>query len=276
MALVVWLSVIIILIAIVLAILWVSSIRKRRLVSKLRVEIENQGNIDCRYQLLAEEPLGGLSFDFFQNGEPLQVVVKSDQKSVAAAQPTATTSPKRASSDSGKVDQAIGFSGALGNVLIGIGSLLPASIGKPILQAGNQLYQSSAKANQAQVVSQQAAELGKGPRPTEYPSSYQSDSIAPPTGITWAETLPVKPGEKLIVDLKIQASYFKKDMTRTVKVTSLASEGPQSPIVTADGVVKVRGGFLSHKFYPPLVIIGFGMLLLGFVYGLARLSMMVR
>ena len=246
----VWVSVIVVLIAIVLAILWVVSIRKRRLVSNLRVEIENQGNIDSRYQLLAEDPLGGLEFHFYRNGEPLQVLMKSNDKGIGSvAQNSAAVSPSRSSGDAGKVSNAIGFTGAVANVIIGFGSLLPASIGRPILQAGNQLFQSSSNASRAQTVSQQAAELGKGPRPTEYPRPYQagSENVVQTGGVAWAETPSVKPGEKILVDLRIQATYFKSDFTRTIQLKSCASEGARSQVITADGQVRVRGGFLSHE-----------------------------
>ena len=134
----VWVSVSIVLIATVLAILWTVSFRKRRLLSSLRIEIENQGNIDSRYQLRAEDSLGGLKFQFYQGGEPLPGVLKPDGASGAGFSPV-TSAPARSSGKGEKVGNAIGFTGALANVMIGAGSLM-GSFGKPLVSAGNQLF----------------------------------------------------------------------------------------------------------------------------------------
>jgi hypothetical protein len=271
----VWVSVGIVVIATVLAIFWTVSIRKRRLLSSLQIEIENQGNVDSRYQLLAEDPLGGLTFKFFYNGEPLQTIVKSDGKTVAPVQASRPPAPKRSGSKSESVDNAIGFTGALANVMIGLGSLLGGA-GKPLVAAGNKLFQGQVNAAKARTVSRQAAALGTGTDRSQYSHSTQPDTVgqAPLNGIVWAETAAVKPGTKLLVDLKVQAAYFKNDMTRAFTVKSYPSEGANTSEVVAEGAVRIRGGFLSHKFYPPLVIIGTSTLLLAVIYWLVRIGVL--
>jgi hypothetical protein len=96
----------------------------------------------------------------------------------------------------------------------------------------------------------------------------------PISGVTWAETVTIKPGSKLLLDLKVQSAYFKSDMSRAFKLKSCPSEGPNAAEVIADGVIQIRGGFLSHKFYPPLAIIGISTLLLAVIYWLVRVGVL--
>jgi hypothetical protein len=269
----VWVSVSIILIATVLAILWTVSFRKRRLLSSLRIEIENQGNVDSRYQLLAEDPLGGLTFKFYQNGEPLPGVMKSDGKSVSGFSPV-TSAPARSSGKGERVGNAIGFTGALANVMIGAGSLM-GSFGKPLVSAGNQLFQGTVTASKAQTVSANAVALGTGEDRSQYDYRTQQGSTDTSfSGVLWAETVALKPGNKLVLDLKVQASYFSSDMSRSIQLKSQPSEGNNPTEVKADSVILVRGGFWSHKVYPPLTIVGTSTLLLALIYWLVRIGVL--
>jgi hypothetical protein len=238
----------------------------------MRIEIENQGNVESRYQLLAEDELGGLTFHFYQNGEPLHGIVKSDGKSVAMAPPAPSAAPSRSKGEG--VENAIGFTGALANVMIGAGSLM-GKYGKPLVTAGNKLFQGQVNAAKAQTVSKQAAALSTGTDRSQYNYQTQQQAAAAPlSGVFWAETTPVKPGEKLLVDLKVQASYFKSDMSREIKLTSYPAEGINPPEATANGILQIRGGFLSHKLYPSLTIIGTSTLLLAFIYWLVRIGVL--
>jgi len=175
------------------------------------------------------------------------------------------------------VENAIGFTGALANVMIGAGSLM-GGFGKPIVQAGNKLFQGQVNAAKARKVSNDAAALSGGTAPTgqydyQTPGAEQA-SQARLSGVMWSETAVIKAGSKLVVDLKVHAAYFPRDLAHPFKLKSRPSEGSNPPEVVTDGMVQIRGGFLSHKFYPPVTIIGTSALFLAFVYWLVRIGVL--
>jgi hypothetical protein len=171
--------------------------------------------------------------------------------------------------------RAITFGGSLGSLLVAVGSILPSSAGAPIANAGRQLIQGQMKANRVQQVSQQATELGGSVRkPADASVNPASDELPQRTGVPWAETPAVLPGESLRVELLIQAVQATEVVTRPFILKSRSAESQPGSVLVENGMVRIRGGFWSHQVYPPVCILLAALVLLGVVIWLSSIGVL--
>ena len=277
----VWLTVVLIIIITICAMVLVASIRRRRLIRKIVLEITNQGNMDSRFHLRAEAAGGGLTFKFMQNSQPLSEIYIGGGAPVNPGGQAAASQPARSTNrGSDKVGIWISLAAALSSVLTGLGYLLPASMGKPLISLGSSIYQGQSQASRAQMVSQQAASLRENASSAvsgdtsqgqvDYNSTY---TVAAP-GVAWAETAPIPPGEKGLVDLIIQSVWISSDQARAFLLKSKSAEVENQALTVEDGLVNIRGGFWSRTVLPQLLILILAGILLFLVYWLYSRGML--
>jgi VWFA-related protein len=273
--------------------------QKRRYQKVCRLEIENRGNIQSRYQLLAETETGGLRFQFTLDGVTLhqnqQQVVSVQQPTVD--QPVPSGSPPRL--DMGKVQgtasrvRGVGY--GIANLLGTVGTLLPASVGAPLRRLAGQLRQQQAAVSRAEQMPRQMALRTKrltGPRPRTGPSAPSSRAATAPVQVAsrgavtaplpgasvahtavsaWAQTPFVGPGETLTVDLLIDPIERPLQTQRyPFTVSSRAVEQENGPLRTEEGSVRIAAvSWLGHYVFPfipflALILIELGLLSLLF------------
>jgi hypothetical protein len=239
-----------------------SYLRKRRIERKLHLQIINQGNIDTRYRLRVEEPSGAMSIFFYHDSKRLPVLSPSVVEQ--AAQPAlAYASPGNAmeystSSPSKKRGTGGNFASSFSNMLTSIGTLLPASIGRPFLQAGSKIYRGQITVGHAKgKVKRTQGYIPSVPSSSSKPTapSSQPTEVKPSTYISadWAETPVIKPGQKVKLRVLLRPAWTGEDQTFPVRLLSTAAEAPAPQVVAQESQVQVKGGFLSHALYPQLL-----------------------
>jgi hypothetical protein len=266
--------------------------RKKRLEKKLKLEINNLGNIDCRFQLRAEDASGGLSFQFSQNGvrlsewsedmamdsggnlpesRPVQVSSNGQvSTSSQAQQPKPVTKKARSALETGSV---------FGNLLVSIGSLLPGRTGSKVMHTGTQIYQTESKVSRVQQVAGDAASLKTGAKPAQVTPTSQAAPSQPAvrvqTGPSWAETPVIQPGKTIMVDLLVCSGWIKKNEARSFQVKSRPTGKDNAPQVVEDGMVMIQGGFWSHRIYPKLSLAALAVLAMALVIWLNYVGILV-
>lgn len=271
----VWVTVLLILILMVLAMFGAASIRKQRLQKKIQFEVTNQGNVECRFQILGEDPLGGLSFNFFQNGKQLSEIILADPAAAAApGRPSPAANQATAQPKAQGAQRVVSIGGALGSLLMSFGAILPSSVGSPISRAGSQLYQGQVKVNQVQQLSRDASQLGSADALTVPVSASQAASESPIVGIAWAETPALKPGESMLFELWIKTNQASSHMIRSFSLKSKPAGYEQSQVLSENGTVQIRGGFWSRRYTPQFLILATALVLLGLVYWFASIGLL--
>ncbi|RPI56410.1 MAG: hypothetical protein EHM56_04530, partial [Chloroflexi bacterium] len=195
------------------ALVLAARLQRKRLHRKFRLEISNQGNVRSRYHLRADEPApdGLLDCRFLvcgdvlrQNELPAAPSLPAEEDASLAAK--AGTAGRQVNQ---KLDRAVGSGGAIADSLAALGSMLPTSLGAPLLRKAAMLQRGRMQIRQVQPVPGQAARLrglvpSAGPRPAAAVESRAPGASRGGQG--WAETPTVRPGETLVVDLLVRAA----------------------------------------------------------------------
>ena len=244
------------------ALVLAARLRLKRLQRRFRLEIANQGNVRGRYHVRAEDnaPEGLLTCRFLLGGDLL-----------AQDDPPAAPSPA-AEEDAGlaaragtagrqvnqKLDQAVGRGGAIADSLAALGSMLPYSIGGPLLRKAATLQRGRMQIRQVQRVPGQAARLRNlvpSSRPRPPAAAEPAATGGPGAGQGWAETPYVRPGETLVVDVLVRAAPQSRGRLCSFRLVTRSAEVPGAPLVVQEGSVQVAGGFWSHPFLSYAVIL---------------------
>lgn len=225
-----------------LAIFEVDKLRWKRLEKKLKLEIANLGNTDCRFQLRAEDASGGLSFQYLHNGVRLSEWfedqgIKSSINTgeglpaqVYASAPALSAKPASKPSSAVKGAQtAIKSSGVFASLLVAIGTLLPGSSGSKLMQTGTQITRTGTKATRIEQVAGQAASLKQDtqasvPTPTPVQAPIAAQPVIIHSGPAWAETPVIQPGKTSLIDLVIRSGWIKQNEARPFQIKSRATE----------------------------------------------------
>ncbi len=255
-------------------------LRRKRLEKSLKLEITNQGNVDCRFQLRAEDQTGGLSFQFMQNGARLSEWAEDNG---AGQEPVSTNHPSQASASAlkgqpspvtQKAQGALNVGSIFSSLLTSVGSLLPGSAGSKVMRTGTQIAQTESKAIRVQQVAGQASTLKTRVSPASTPVVARSQPAVVGPTVSWSETSAIEPGKMTVVDLKIHSGWIKQDEARPFQVKSRATGQELSPLVE-DGIVQIQGGFWSHHLYPKLLIAGITIAALALVAWLASIGVLM-
>ena len=276
-----WFSVISILILTGLAIFWAVRLRRQRLERKLRLELSNKGNVESHFQLRVEELSGQLEFRFTYGGNRLPEVIEPARQASSGEQPVMVQSQSSQKSSggsgmnvSGKAQKTMSLSYALASILSSVGTILPRSIGSPLIQAGSKLHRGQSQVSRVQQVGNQASSLAPGSRSsstyTAAPASQPQAAAEAAQGIVWVETPAVQPDTTLGVDLQVRSDYVAGDVIRSFQIKSRSTEGTHSRMILEDGQVEIRGGFWSHRIFPHILIITVAILALLLAIWIAR------
>jgi hypothetical protein len=277
-------------VAAAVALFVIARVRRARLQKMVRLEIANEGNVPSCYDLRAEDPQGGLQFQFALDGENLPVHGSPGGESARArraAQESGQPAPSRPKPRTGgiqrKAGQAMQTGGVVASLLTALGALLPRSIGAPLLQKASEIRRVQAKASYAQQVptqmawiksSAQRAVPAAGSRPP-VAGGQQPAPVASGDGYAWARTPIVQPGEILAAELLIRSlasstAATDRNQQYAYRVVSRSAEQEGAPLVVQEGSIRIRGGFWARRFLPSALVVVMTIALLLLVYWLAN------
>jgi hypothetical protein len=260
------------------AILVVARVQKARLQKKVRLEITNAGNVKSRYNLRAEELQGALRFRFILDGDSLPVHTAAAAGRSTAGQPAPARTAARGRDKTGsqgkaggarqKADGVMQTSNALASLLNLVGSLLPRSMGIPLQQKASQMRRVQSRASYAQQLPNQmawfkssasrvvpgAGQAQERPVPRDEAPVGPSGGDDADAGFTWSQTPYVQPGKTLAVDLIVRSVLATGNQTYTYEIVSRSADQTAAPPVTAEGQVRIRGGFWARRFLPYVLV----------------------
>lgn len=250
------------------ALILAARLERNRLQRRFRLEITNRGNVRSRYHLRAGGCVPGELLDcrFLLGGEALIVEGPVAVPAATSVEPglreKVGTAGRKANE---KLDRAAGRGGAIADGLAALGSMLPTSVGGPLLRKAATLQRGRMQIRQVQRVPGRAAQLGAlMPAPRQHvPAAAGAKAPAPDGGEPgWAETPAVRPGETLAVDLLIRAAPQSRGRTCSFRLVTRSAEEADAPLVDAEGSVQVGGGFWSHRSLSFAVILAIAIALL--------------
>lgn len=270
--------------------------RRKRLHKRVRLEIANQGNVQSRYQLRAEDPDGDLVFQFTLDGDqlPEQIVFGTSRQRAETPAPTAIGMPKsaegapqpakQAGGASEKVKKASATGGVVAEMLTSLGTILPSSLGAPLMRMGSQLRRGQAQASRAQQVSARVGSLKPSGAPqvgsptvaAQRPAEAVQPAVpANPAGAyTWVETPSVPPGGRLNLDLIVKSAPPRADQLRSFRVVSRSLDHRDAPQVVEEGSLPIKGGFWVQRLLPELAILMISLVILIVIFWLASATML--
>src|SRR5438067_7134773 len=236
-----------------------------------KLELCNEGNVAGRFELKADEPTGALRFRWCLNGTPL-LVNEVRPPTVAAHKPA----PAANNSPRAKVDQSHSPSSTVGQVLLGIGNLLPRSLGAPFLNVRSQfpygqhrpegahplpgrLWLASPAADE--VPTHDAALIQLSPLSGARSSTmdYAPAATLPTPVEMWAQTPAIPPGGSLSLDLTIEPIRARHDRHYGFKVASKCLEQPDR-LVSENGVVTIQAVSAVQRLLPLVIFAGIALL----------------
>jgi hypothetical protein len=240
-------------------------IRKKRTERELQVQITNQGNVESGYQLRVEEPSGAMQVRFYYNRKrlPLLILHGGDQASQPALafasasnapEVPAVPAPKKSVPD-------LSIAGSLASMLTSVGSMLPAKVGRPFLQAGSKIYSGQIKAGyttgKVKRIKSYVPSVSFSSPSSSSPSSHSAE-MAPVThsGVAWVETPAIKPGETLKLHVLLRPAWSSQDQISPFQLLSYSGQASAPEPVMLEDKVQTKGGFLSHALYPQLLLFG--------------------
>lgn len=270
--------------------------RRKHLRKRVRLEIANQGNVQSRYQLRAEDPDGDLEFQFTLDGDQLPEQIFFGASGQRAEAPASTAvgmpisaegTPQPAKQSGGaqeKVKKASAAGGVVAEMLTSLGSILPSSLGAPLMRMSSQLRRGQAQASRAQQVSARvgslkpsgAPQVGSPAAAAQRPAeAVQPTASAHPAGsYTWVETPLVPPGGRLNLDLIVKSAPPRDDQLRSFRVVSRSLEQRDAPQVVEEGSLPIKGGFWVQRLLPELAILTISLVILIVVFWLASATML--
>ncbi len=276
-----WVLAIAIVVAAAVALVAVTRLRKARLQQRFRLEIANEGNVPCRYDLRAEDAGGVLRFQFLMDGDDLPAYGSVAASGPADRQESGRPAPARAAAQTQGVRQKAGRAMQAGGVVAGLlsmlGSLLPRSIGIPLQQKASEMRRVQARASYVQQVPNQMAWLKSSaqravpglPSRKESAAEQPPEPAVPGDGLVWSQTPTVEPGGTLAVELLVRSAVAARNQRHAYRVVSRAAERTMEEPVVAEGSTRIKGGFWARRFLPSLLIVMATIALLLLVYWLA-------
>ncbi len=251
-------SIILILAMTVVAWLMVLRRQKERVKRTCRLEITNQGNVRSRYEVWAEDPSGGLRFDFVFQGAALGA---GEQGSRGAEEPGAKEALVQGLG--GVKDWAKEVGGIAAELLGTLGMILPRSIGRPFSRAASRLRKGKSSVQRAERVSGQVSRLKSsvefeggdgGPTST---STAVSDSNG-----ARVQTPFVEPGDSLVLDLRLMPIDPYQARRYAFTVTTRAWEQFDGQPVTEEAAFEIEGLTSFERYSPFLIVLAIAMTVL--------------
>jgi len=169
-----------------------------------------------------------------------------------------------------RLNQASGLASLAADVLLTLGSLLPQSVGGPLLRRAGQLQMGRVRMAQATRVSNQVAGLGGSGRPAGKgsrsgpgrPAGQAGNKIQAGAGEVYSETPFVRPGETLAVDLVVKTAFTARPQQRSFRIVSRCIEQEGTALTVEEGLVRIGGGIWGHRYLPYLAVLATGAVIL--------------
>jgi len=215
----------------------------------MHLELINHGNVRSRYALHAAEPSGNLGFHFLLNGMslPKQTVTlgthgvapeskewRREGKGAAGAS-TAKTGTAQTKSFQQTLSSTAQTGGTFANLLSTVGRMLPASLGRPLINLSTNMRKGQQFTSRAKQASQYAGQLqSQGKRPTRQPAPSTATvgtapAVVPTVVEMWAHTPFVEPSQKTVIDLSILPHKAYQHGYYTYTVRSRSVEHKEAP-----------------------------------------------
>jgi hypothetical protein len=256
-----------------IALVIVARLRKKRLQRELLLEISNQGNVESRYELRAEDPNGALEFQFSAGGQRLP---GSEASQVAtteeAGRPVSSPGPGAAAGARQTADRAIGLSGTIANALSSLSLILPGSSGSQLGRMATRMRSTQMKAGRVQRLPDRATAAARSVTPSAKASAAQQSSTASGETPGWVQTPYLKPGEALAVALRVsfaRSAAYGQSQQWPFRVISRSAELQEAVPVVEESSVQMAGGFWTLRYLPYLVILAAAVALLLLAFWLA-------
>jgi hypothetical protein len=252
------------------------------------VKVANQGNARSRYEVWVEDAAHVLTFDLSLNGVGLGTATKgapqpatqnTGSPSPASARASASASAsasvsQAASTASGAVQSANGFTNFIGEILDTLGNILPGGAGQSLLNMSANIRRGQASVQRVQRVEQRAegvsnqfqgyASKVQGAGNSKTPSASGSTSSStlaaatadsdPLVSITRPQTPYVEPGSQVELGMLIRPLTRLKEERAPFTVSSRSLEEPDAQPVTQSGTALFTG-MTGIRFYLPYAIV---------------------
>lgn len=213
--------------------------QQRRRTQLYAAEIHNTGNVRTPFDLRLEEPSKLLDFEIYHQNELLL-----EKQTLAPAEPAPKPSSKPSPNEKPNVIGAAREVGGFGSTIVG---LLPQALAKPLQGALQGLSKGVMAATRADSVAKSGQKLGKTASKMmpagdkKAPETPTKGSVAPTVEMkvvdSWYETPTIVPGEMLEVTIMVDWSKGVPSQRYPFRLTSQASQQPESPQLTTNGVV---------------------------------------
>jgi hypothetical protein len=278
--------VIVIALVAIVAIIAVARFQRKKLQKRFSVEIVNQGNVQSRYELRAEDPADSLCFEFALHGESLpqrQVFTSTSVATVTERVPATNPSPPARPGGIGTAtSKALGIGGLVASLFTTLGYLLPGSAGRYLLTTASELRMGQVQVSRARQATDQVSSLkrtaSRVPQAAASPGIPSAPRAASPVvqsaAVPWVQTPFVQPGETLAVDLIIRANRAGRGRPYPFSVISRSIEQENTPLVVTEGSTPLGGGFWTRRFMPYTVIFAAAIALVGVAFWLANAGLL--
>jgi hypothetical protein len=209
--------------------------QRRRRTQLYAAEIHNTGNVRTPFDLRLEEPSKLLGFEIYHQNELLL-----EKQTLAPADPAPKSTPGEKPNVLGAARQVGGF----GSSLVG---MLPPALAKPVQGALQGLSKGVMAATRADSVVKSGQKLGKSAGKMmpagdkNSPDTATKGVVAPSAEMKvvdrWYETPTIVPGDLLEVTIMVDWSNGVPSQRYPFRLLSQASQHPETPQLTTNGVV---------------------------------------
>lgn len=209
--------------------------QRRRRTQLYAAEVHNIGNVRTAFDLRLEEPSQLLGFEIYYQNELLL-----EKQTTAPADPAPKTTPGAKPNVVGAAREVGGF----GSSLVG---LLPQALAKPLQGALQGLSKGVMAATRADSVVKSGQKLSKSagkmvPAGDKNAATSSTKGVITPTVEMkvvdrWYETPLITPGDTLEVTIMVDWTNGQPSQRYPFRLLSQASQRPETPQITTNGVV---------------------------------------
>lgn len=211
-----------------------------------RIDLHNLGNARSRYELRVEDAAGVLKFQLLLNDIALPGTGGFE---AAAAAPEARPAPGSSIRTTDNVKQS---GGALADLLLSVGGLLPRTIGGPLMNAGSSMRQAQYTANRAQNVADRLTPA----KQTALPTSAPKTAIAITTALPVWQTPYLEPDDTVTLNLVIDPGRPRQTQQFAFRLTSTPIDQAGAEAQIIDGALNIEGMSLLRMYLPFFIVAG--------------------
>jgi VWFA-related protein len=249
---------------------------------ELRAE-DSSGRLGFEFFLdgvsLQRRPIAIASAAAMTSGYAVESGGGRETSSAVRTQPTAIGAPEqeqqeRLTAARQAAGKAAGATSGLASILNRVARYLPGSAGRSARRVSGQLRRAHAQTRRAQIQTGRASSVAGRISQVQTPDTSRQAAVEPPaqetatpvvtpemttdaltTVQTWAQTPPVEPGERMIVDLVVNPGRSFKSQAYPFQLLSRSVEQENAPLVQEEVSVQLVRPVWYRYFLPYLVIL---------------------